>query len=294
MVEGSHLPATTTLKKLSIPRATFYPWYDRYRDGGLEALADHRSRPDRVWNDICDKVRELIIELALDGPEPSPRELAVRFTDERRYFVSGASVYRLLRAHDLITSPAYVVIKAADEFKDKTPPEPALADRLHLPEDHRLGAGTTSRRCWTTSPATSWPGSCAAPCEPTMSPTRSTWRSRPRGSITSWSSPPTAALRQRQLLVSLKICQTLVGLGRLQICAALSAIGIGDLDSVRLREAVAPKRTTELGARSGHRTASVVGPAAPALRPAAKIVAVATTTATMWTSAIQPVICSPR
>jgi putative transposase len=36
------------------------------------------------------------------------------------YFVSEASVYRLLKAHDLITSPAYVVIKAANEFKDKT------------------------------------------------------------------------------------------------------------------------------------------------------------------------------
>jgi transposase InsO family protein len=37
-----------------------------------------------------------------------------------RYFVSEASVYRLLKAHDLITSPAFIVIKAADEFKDKT------------------------------------------------------------------------------------------------------------------------------------------------------------------------------
>ena len=27
---------------------------------------------------------------------------------------------RLLKAHDLITSPAFVVIKAADEFRDKT------------------------------------------------------------------------------------------------------------------------------------------------------------------------------
>jgi len=44
----------------------------------------------------------------------------VRFTDEKKYFVSEASVYRLLKAHDLITSPAYVVIKAANEFKDKT------------------------------------------------------------------------------------------------------------------------------------------------------------------------------
>jgi putative transposase len=44
----------------------------------------------------------------------------VRFTDEKRYFVSEATVYRLLKAHDLITSPAYVVIKAADEFHTKT------------------------------------------------------------------------------------------------------------------------------------------------------------------------------
>ena len=34
--------------------------------------------------------------------------------------VSEASVYRLLKAHDLITSPAFIVIKAADAFKDKT------------------------------------------------------------------------------------------------------------------------------------------------------------------------------
>ena len=111
LVEQSHLPAKRTLDKLGIPRATFYRWYDRYRDGGPEALADHRSRPDRVWNRIPDDVRRQIIDLALELPELSPRELAVRFTDENKYFVSEASVYRLLKAHDLITSPAYVVIK---------------------------------------------------------------------------------------------------------------------------------------------------------------------------------------
>jgi len=58
--------------------------------------------------------------MALDEPELSPRELAVRFTDTQSYFVSEASVYRLLKAHDLIASPAFVVIKAADEFRDKT------------------------------------------------------------------------------------------------------------------------------------------------------------------------------
>ena len=60
------------------------------------------------------------MQLALDEPELSPRELATRFTDTENYFVSEASVYRLLKAHDLITGPAFIVVKAADEFKDKT------------------------------------------------------------------------------------------------------------------------------------------------------------------------------
>src|SRR6201993_558323 len=120
LVEQSHLRTRRALDKLGIPRATFYRWYDRYREGGIDALADHRSRPDRVWNRIPADVPSHIIDLVLELPELSPRELAVRFTDENKYFVSEASVYRLLKGHDLITSPAYVVIKAANEFKDKT------------------------------------------------------------------------------------------------------------------------------------------------------------------------------
>jgi len=37
-------------------------------------------------------VRRKILDMALDKPELSPRELAVTFTDERAYFVSEASV----------------------------------------------------------------------------------------------------------------------------------------------------------------------------------------------------------
>src|SRR6202000_596689 len=120
MVEQSHLPAKRTLDKLGIPRATFYRWYDHYLEGGGEALVCHRSRPNRIWNRIPDDVRGQIIDLALELPELSPRERAVRFTDEKKYFVSEASGYRLLKAQDLITSPAYIVIKAAEEFQDKT------------------------------------------------------------------------------------------------------------------------------------------------------------------------------
>jgi putative transposase len=120
LVEQSHLPMRRTLAKIGIPPTTFYRWYDRFIEHGLEGLEDRPSCPSRVWNRIPEAVRDQIVTLALEEPELSPRELAVKFTDTEKYFVSEASVYRLLKAHDLITSPAYVVIKAADEFKDKT------------------------------------------------------------------------------------------------------------------------------------------------------------------------------
>ena len=120
IVEQSHLPTKRTLDQLGVPRRTFYRWYDHFLEGGPEALEDRPSTPSRVWNRIGDDIQNQIVEMALDYSELSPRELAVRFTDERRYFVSEATVYRLLKAHDLINSPAYVVIKAADLFHTKT------------------------------------------------------------------------------------------------------------------------------------------------------------------------------
>ena len=120
IVEQSHLPAKRTLDQLGIARRTFYRWYDRYLEGGPEALADRPSALNRVWNRIPGNIQDQIIEMALEQSELSPRELAVRFTDEKHYFVSEASVYRLLKAHDVITSPAFLVIKAADRFHAPT------------------------------------------------------------------------------------------------------------------------------------------------------------------------------
>ena len=94
--------------------------YDRYLSGGPEALEDRSHKPSRVWNRIPQPVREKVKDLALKESDPSLRELAVQFTDTEKYFVSEASVYRILKSYDLITSPAYVVLSAADEFKDKT------------------------------------------------------------------------------------------------------------------------------------------------------------------------------
>jgi len=120
IVERSHLPAKQTLDMLGVARRTFYRWYDRYLEHGEDGLADRAPLPRLVWNRIPDKIRDKLVELALDEPELSPRELAVTFTDTKGYFVSESSVYRLLKAHDLIASPAFIVMKAASEFKDKT------------------------------------------------------------------------------------------------------------------------------------------------------------------------------
>jgi len=120
LVENSSLSAKQTLDMLGIPRTTFYRWYERYRRAGQDALQDKAPQPTRVWNRIPEAVRDRLITLALDRPELSPRETAVTFTDSEGYFVSESSVYRLLKTHDLITSPAFIVMKAAKEFKDKT------------------------------------------------------------------------------------------------------------------------------------------------------------------------------
>jgi transposase InsO family protein len=103
-----------------VPRRTFYRWYDRYLTEGTDGLVDRAPMPKIVWNRIPDDIREALHKMALDKPELSPRELAVTFTDTKGYFVSESSVYRLLKSYDLISSPAFIVMKASNEFKDKT------------------------------------------------------------------------------------------------------------------------------------------------------------------------------
>jgi transposase InsO family protein len=120
LVEQSSLSVRRTLGQLGIPRSTFYCWYDRYRARDADGLEDRTPAPRRVWNKIPAEVTQAVLELALKEPELSPRELAVSFVDRQRYFVSEASVYRLLKAHDLITSPAFILMKAADSFAQPT------------------------------------------------------------------------------------------------------------------------------------------------------------------------------
>ena len=140
LVEQSHLPARRTLEMLGIRPSTFYRWYDRYRAGGPEALEDKPSRPDRVWNRIPDDVRERIVAMALEVPELSAARAGHPLHRHRGLFrlgiigLSAAQGPRPDHQPGLHRHQGRRRVQGQDHS-----PQPALADRLHLPQGHRLG-----------------------------------------------------------------------------------------------------------------------------------------------------------
>ena len=120
LVERSDLSVRKTLAHLDIHRSTFYNWLQRYRDEGVDGLNDMKPVTDSAWNKIPAVHRTAIVDLALAEPQLSPRELAITYTDDKSYFVSESSVYRMLKALDLITSPAYILMQASDKFQQPT------------------------------------------------------------------------------------------------------------------------------------------------------------------------------
>ena len=65
-------------------------------------------------------MRQRVVEAALADPERSPRELAWQLTDREGHFLSESSVYRILKAYDLIPSPAFIVLSAGKTFQHPT------------------------------------------------------------------------------------------------------------------------------------------------------------------------------
>lgn len=92
----------------------------RYEAGGIDALEDRKPIPRSAWNKLPDDEQVAIVDLALEKPALSPREIAVTYTDEKERFVSESTVYRLLKARNLITSPAYILMQAGDKFQHPT------------------------------------------------------------------------------------------------------------------------------------------------------------------------------
>jgi putative transposase len=120
LVQGSELGVKRTLEELDVPRSSFYRWYRRYNEEGYDGLANKPPNARRFWNKIPESEKQRVIDVALEKPELTPRELAFEMIDSHGAFISESSVYRILRDYDLVTSPAYIVLKASDEFRHKT------------------------------------------------------------------------------------------------------------------------------------------------------------------------------
>jgi transposase InsO family protein len=119
-VEDSELSVRRTLIELDIPRSTFYTWHRNYLEHGYDGLADRRPGPRRFWNRIPDCEKEKVVQIALDRPELTSRELAWHITDKEHYYISESIVYRILKSFDLITSPNYILLSASDKFQNPT------------------------------------------------------------------------------------------------------------------------------------------------------------------------------
>jgi transposase InsO family protein len=119
IVERSELGVNRTLKQLGINKSTFYKWYNAYLNKGSAGLEPKYASRQR-WNAIPQEEKNLVVEIALEYPDLSPRELSCRLTDEKGTFISESSVYRILKSKGLITSPAHILLSAGNEFSEKT------------------------------------------------------------------------------------------------------------------------------------------------------------------------------
>ncbi len=120
LVEQSNTSVNKTLRELGINKPTFYLWYNAYLQDGYDGLAPKPVTKKQYWNQIPDSEKQRITELALDHPQKAPREIACLYIKDYKKYVSESSVYRILKAQGLIQIPAFDLIKASDEFKDKT------------------------------------------------------------------------------------------------------------------------------------------------------------------------------
>lgn len=108
------------MKELGIYKRTFYNWYKRYLESGYDGLAKKAIGRHQTWNKIPPEQQTEVVEEALEHEELSSRELAYHIIDNHKWYISESSVYRILKRAGLITSPAHIVMSAANEFETKT------------------------------------------------------------------------------------------------------------------------------------------------------------------------------
>ena len=95
------IPVTEVAERFGVARQTVHRWVARYRDGGIDGLADQSHAPrSHPWR-ISAEVEAVICDLRSSHRRWGPRRLVFEL-GKRGYTVSRSTVYRVLVRHQLL------------------------------------------------------------------------------------------------------------------------------------------------------------------------------------------------
>ena len=118
-IESSGFSISESLRRLDVPRSTYYRWKAKFRKHGKSGLVDKKPTPLRQWNKLLPEERENILTLAHKNPELSSRELSYQITDSGAFSVSESTIYTVLKEEGLIRSQNIQSFPAGPEYKVK-------------------------------------------------------------------------------------------------------------------------------------------------------------------------------
>ncbi|MBS3768584.1 MAG: IS3 family transposase [Candidatus Cloacimonetes bacterium] len=107
IVEKSTLTIKRTCTLLKLNPGRYYDWQRRFDANRMEGLKNHKSSPKSCPHTLLEEEKELIIEYALEHPDIRHRKLALKMQNNNIAFVSPSTVYRVLKANDLIPEKEY-------------------------------------------------------------------------------------------------------------------------------------------------------------------------------------------
>jgi len=119
-IESSGLSISQALKKLDMPRSTYYRWKHKLRTMGLQGLKDNKPHRTRTWNQLLAHEDDTILEVAYANPEWPSRQIGLYITDNAGFSVSESTVYRRLKKLGLIHELNTKTFPASNEYKVKT------------------------------------------------------------------------------------------------------------------------------------------------------------------------------
>ena len=119
-VESSGLSISQALKKLDMPKSTYYRWKKKLRTMGVQGLKDNKPHRGRTWNQLMPHEEDTILETAYENPAWPSRQICLHITDYCRFSVSESTVYRRLKSIGLVPEAEVKTFPASSEYKVKT------------------------------------------------------------------------------------------------------------------------------------------------------------------------------